>query len=336
MNSRAQRKRDLAQRRASRFGLLSPRPEGRLEPAEATLRAPHDCSARRPQPDGAPTPTARPNSKTTRATANASIRSDLPRSRLERRELAISRVDTRTTRSPRAIRNRLREPKRAGSPPAPTPVHHPEPEPTAAPDRTRREPTPTVLSPSISPVPAPMAAMVCELLCMSAPRTNHPLVPFFSRLKWTAGGHGLLRAVPRTLSVTPDIPDRRRAKTTGSQALARPTASMRVSSPPVGTIPSASDVTDEAITTASLIAIATIVERGPVRELVCGRRRAYAPDATVGPSGASVVRPQRLSEWRRRTLDLPHAPTVSDLLGVSRCCPRLAGPGPVCSAPSRT
>src|SRR5215207_3655413 len=34
-------------------------------------------------------------------------------------------------------------------------------------------------------------------------------------------------------------------KTNGSQALARPTASMRVSSPPVGTISSASDVTDE-------------------------------------------------------------------------------------------
>src|SRR5215210_4085927 len=32
--------------------------------------------------------------------------------------------------------------------------------------------------------------------------------------------------------------------TKGSQALARPTASKRVSSPPVGTIPSASDVTD--------------------------------------------------------------------------------------------
>src|SRR5215207_8612006 len=33
-------------------------------------------------------------------------------------------------------------------------------------------------------------------------------------------------------------------KTDGSQALARPTASKRVSSPPVGTISSASDVTD--------------------------------------------------------------------------------------------
>src|SRR5215207_10703581 len=62
----------------------------------------------------------------------------------------------------------------------------------------------------------------------------------------TAGGHGLLEAVPRIYQVTPDIPDRRRAtKHEGSQALARPTASKRASSPPVGNLPSASDVTDE-------------------------------------------------------------------------------------------
>src|SRR3954449_8550568 len=29
--------------------------------------------------------------------------------------------------------------------------------------------------------------------------------------RWTAGGHGLLRALPRSYQVTPDIPDRRRA-----------------------------------------------------------------------------------------------------------------------------
>src|SRR5215204_5865097 len=62
----------------------------------------------------------------------------------------------------------------------------------------------------------------------------------------TTGGHGLLEAVPRIYQVTPDIPDRRRAtKHEGSQALARPTASKRASSPPVGNLPSASDVTDE-------------------------------------------------------------------------------------------
>src|SRR5215217_3177617 len=45
-------------------------------------------------------------------------------------------------------------------------------------------------------------------------------------------------------------------KTQGSQALARPTASKRVSSPPVGTFSTASDVTDGPITTASLEAAA--------------------------------------------------------------------------------
>src|SRR3954447_17291591 len=62
----------------------------------------------------------------------------------------------------------------------------------------------------------------------------------------TPGGHGLLEAVPRIYQVTPDIPGRRRAT---KQEQVRPqiwaTASKRVSSPPVGTIPSASDITDD-------------------------------------------------------------------------------------------
>src|SRR5215207_4775289 len=78
-----------------------------------------------------------------------------------------------------------------------------------------------------------MAATVCELLCMSAPSTIMDLVPFFSRLKWTAGGHGLLRAVPRSYQVTPDIPDRRRATQQKEVRPTGPTASKRVSSPPV-------------------------------------------------------------------------------------------------------
>jgi len=62
----------------------------------------------------------------------------------------------------------------------------------------------------------------------------------------TSGGHGLLEAVPRIYQVTPDIPDRRRAtKQKEVRPLTRPTASKRVSSPPVGTIPSMPDVTDD-------------------------------------------------------------------------------------------
>src|SRR3954451_16188548 len=62
----------------------------------------------------------------------------------------------------------------------------------------------------------------------------------------TPGGHGLLEAVPRIDQVTPDIPDRRRAtKQEQVRPQIWPTASMRVSSPPVGTFSPASDVTDE-------------------------------------------------------------------------------------------
>jgi hypothetical protein len=62
----------------------------------------------------------------------------------------------------------------------------------------------------------------------------------------TAGGHGLLEAVPRIYQVTPDIPERRRAtKQEQVRPQIWPTASKRVSSPPVGTIPSSSDITDE-------------------------------------------------------------------------------------------
>jgi hypothetical protein len=53
--------------------------------------------------------------------------------------------------------------------------------------------------------------------------------------------------VPRIYQVTPDIPDRRRAtKQEQVRPQIWPTASKRVSSPPVGNLPSASDVTDDA------------------------------------------------------------------------------------------
>src|SRR3954467_11625248 len=62
----------------------------------------------------------------------------------------------------------------------------------------------------------------------------------------TPGGHGLLEAVPRLYQVTPDISGRRRAtKQEQVRPQIWPTASKRVSSPPVGTIPSASDITDD-------------------------------------------------------------------------------------------
>jgi hypothetical protein len=74
---------------------------------------------------------------------------------------------------------------------------------------------------------------VCEPLHVRTEH-DHQLRPLpLSRLKRTAGGHGLLGARPRSFQVTPDIPDRRRATQQKKvRALARPTASKPVSSPP--------------------------------------------------------------------------------------------------------
>src|ERR671929_701839 len=81
----------------------------------------------------------------------------------------------------------------------------------------------------------------------------------------TPGGHGLLEALPRIYQVTPDIPDRRRA-TKHKEVRPSPADSLNESqlaarsgpSPPRRTSPTAQ------IETASLIAIATSVERGPI------------------------------------------------------------------------
>ena len=69
-------------------------------------------------------------------------------------------------------------PRHAGSPPAPTPARRPGRAPNPAPRRTRARRPAIVLSPSSSPVLAPTAAIVCELLCMSAPSTIIGLRPF--------------------------------------------------------------------------------------------------------------------------------------------------------------
>jgi hypothetical protein len=78
-------------------------------------------------------------------------------------------------------------------------------------------------------------------------------------------GHGVLEATPRIYQLTPDIPDRRRAtKHKESQALARPTAAKKVSSPPVRTIPTASDVTGRPNPNSKPLATATVLELPPI------------------------------------------------------------------------
>ena len=158
---------------------------------------------------------------------------------------------------------------------------------------------------------------------MSAPSTIISSVPFFSRLKWTAGGHGLLGARPRSFQVTPDIPDRRRATQQKEVRPAGPTASKRVSSPPVGTFSSAPDITDAGITTASLMAKARGSRSrgsgsshaptscvcsgcsGPAQWRVRGHRSEHLADITWD----AHVRASAGAEWRKR-IRLRHAGVV--------------------------
>jgi hypothetical protein len=123
---------------------------------------------------------------------------------------------------------------------------------------------------------------------------DHRPVPFVSRLKWTAGGHDLLRARPRSFQVTPNIPtgDERHNKRKSGH---RPTASKRVSSPPVETISTASDITDtESKQQASM------QQRGDHRDEPAPERRPRSHNVVSGgirsvasaPSPTTVTVPQ--------------------------------------------
>src|ERR671911_1815858 len=157
----------------------------------------------------------------------------------------MSLVGTRSTRSPRAIRNRSNEPAtcRQSSSAQTRSPSSPRAQVTRA--ANPRDPTVTVFSPRSSPVPATTAAIVCERLCVSAPSTIIRPVLLF-RPSWTPGGHGLLGAVPRSYQVTPEIPDRRRAT---QQKEVRPDSGRQPQKEsarrPVGTLSPASDVTEE-------------------------------------------------------------------------------------------
>ena len=186
-----------------------------------------------------------PSASAARATASASIRSDLPRSRLDRRELAISRVGTRTTRSPRAIRNRSKEPETCRQSSSAQTRSTPRARAHCRTSSNPRAPTEHgLVSEHLARRRGDSGDRVRALVHVRTEH-DHQLRPFSSRLKWTAGGHGLLGALPRSFQVTPDIPDRRRATQQKEVRPAGPTASKRVSSPPVGTIPAASDITDK-------------------------------------------------------------------------------------------
>jgi hypothetical protein len=188
---------------------------------------------------------ARPSRSAARATAIASMLSDLPRWRAPRRASAISLVGTRRMRSPRSIRNRSKEPDTCRQSSSAQTRSRCNPRAQINSAAKPRAPTWTVLSPSSSPVAAETAAIVCERLWVSAPSTIMSLVHLFLSTVWTSGGTWLAGGDATLLSS--HAGHRRPATsdtTKGSQAQ-RPTASKRVSSPPVGTFSTASDVTDD-------------------------------------------------------------------------------------------
>ena len=142
-----------------------------------------------------------PSRSAARATASASMRSDLPRSRPRAprvgHQLGRDAHDPLAAADQKPLQGARR---RAGSPPAPTPARRRARAPSRAARETRcRRPGPSC-SPSSSPVAAATAAIVCERLCVSAPSTIIRLVLLFTSTdSWTPGGHGLLEGAATLL-----------------------------------------------------------------------------------------------------------------------------------------
>ena len=155
---------------------------------------------------------------------------------------AISRGATRTTRSPRAIRNRSNAPDtcrqssiaHTRSPPSRRAQASSRRQPAAA-DRDRLAAQP-LAGRRID------RATVCDA-CVCPPRARScaPSLPRSIRER-TSGGHGSLGAMPRSYQVTPVILERRRA-TQRMKVRPRSTASLRVSPPPPEDQHRRSDVT---------------------------------------------------------------------------------------------
>src|SRR6185436_12269167 len=107
---------------------------------------------------------------------------------------------------------------------------------TARPEHQRREPAGTDRD---RPVGEHLAGRCVDggdgvrALVAVRPEHDHDARPRpFTSGSWTPGGQGLLRALPRSYQVTPNIPDRRRATQQKEVRPPGPTASKRVSSPP--------------------------------------------------------------------------------------------------------
>src|SRR4026209_963440 len=127
----------------------------------------------------------------------ASMLSDFPRSRTLRRDAAISRVVTRRTRSPRPIRNRSNDPETCRQSSTAQPRAPPSARAQLSNAANPRAPTWTVCSPTSSPVVAETAAIVCERLWASAPRTI--ITPLHLHLDWVDPRRTRLAAGAATL-----------------------------------------------------------------------------------------------------------------------------------------
>jgi hypothetical protein len=117
-------------------------------------------------------------------------------------------------------RTARRSPTRAGRPQAPRRAHRQARAPTTAAHRTPRgRPGPSA-RPTSSPVVVPTPAIVGERLWVSAPSTIMAFVLLCDG-RWTAGGPGLPRALPRSLSVQGTRVKRWAAAVGGGGACAR-------------------------------------------------------------------------------------------------------------------
>jgi hypothetical protein len=108
--------------------------------------------------------------------------------------------------------------------------------------RARRRPG---LSSRQAPRPSPQRPRrSCASAC-GCPHRARSLTPSTSTSnERTAGGHGLLGAVPRSYQVTPDIPDRRRATQQRRSGHSGRQPQRESARRPVGTLSTSSDVTD--------------------------------------------------------------------------------------------
>jgi hypothetical protein len=115
---------------------------------------------------------------------------------------------------------------------------------------------------------------VCERLCMSAPSTIMAFVPFLETQKWTPGGHGLLGGGATLLSSHARTSRSATSDTAkASQANLGRQPEQRVSSPPVGTLSTASDVADSPNQNS---------KPGSARDAAAGRRRSLCLEARAG------------------------------------------------------